>query len=118
VANGETSKAVFRSQPAPPTSLGDPTIKKIIDAIKQLQVIFFNLLIDEHRKRAGRRPIFKPAMVRAVDLDLLADMFTTMTRLLDALALRPRSRRARPAASSHATSLATPAHHGARPASQ
>jgi hypothetical protein len=47
-------------------------------------------VIDEHQKRAGRRPIFEPAMVRTVDLDQLADMFTTMSRLLDAFALRPR----------------------------
>jgi hypothetical protein len=45
LANGDTSEAVFRSQPAPPTvpRHGDPTIKKIIGAVKQLQVIFFNL---------------------------------------------------------------------------
>jgi 1,4-alpha-glucan branching enzyme len=44
VANGDTSEAVFRSQPAPPTvpRHGDPTIKKIIDDVRQLQVIFFN----------------------------------------------------------------------------
>src|SRR5258706_7331816 len=46
-------------------------------------------VIDEHQKRAGRRPIFEPAMVRAVDLDQLANMLTTMARLLDAFALRP-----------------------------
>src|ERR1700722_17931535 len=47
-------------------------------------------VIDEHQKRAGRRPIFEPAMVRTVDLDQLADMLTTMARLLDPLALGPR----------------------------
>jgi hypothetical protein len=26
-------------------------------------------VIDEHQKRAGRRPIFEPAMLRTVDLD-------------------------------------------------
>jgi hypothetical protein len=31
-------------------------------------------VIDEHQKRAGRRPIFEPAMVRAVDLDQFAEM--------------------------------------------
>src|ERR1700726_5232683 len=46
-------------------------------------------VIDEHQKRAGRRPIFEPAMVRAVDLDQLAEMLTAMTRLLDASALHP-----------------------------
>src|ERR1700682_742078 len=46
-------------------------------------------VVDEHQKRAGRRPIFEPAMVRTVDLDQLADMLTTMARLLDAFALRP-----------------------------
>src|SRR3981081_4503494 len=82
-------------------------------------------------------------MVRAVDLDQLADMLTAMTRLLDASALRPGqpdsgpphpaaqrlsrhphimtlppgAASSRPAASSRATSLATPAHHDARPAS-
>jgi hypothetical protein len=45
-------------------------------------------VINEHQKRAGRRPIFEPAMVRTVDLDQLADMLTTMARLLDAFALR------------------------------
>src|SRR3984893_2482381 len=47
-------------------------------------------VIDEHQKRAGRRPIFEPAMVRAVDLDQLAKMLTTIARLLDAFALGPR----------------------------
>src|ERR1700716_1614859 len=46
-------------------------------------------VIDEHQKRAARRPIFEPAMVRTVDLDQLAEMLTAMTRLLDASALRP-----------------------------
>jgi hypothetical protein len=41
------------------------------------------------RRAAGCRPIFEPAMVRTVDLDQLAEMLTTMARLLDAFALRP-----------------------------
>jgi hypothetical protein len=48
-------------------------------------------VIDEHQKRAERRAIFDPAMDRTVDLDQLADMLTTMARLLDAFALRPGS---------------------------
>ena len=48
-------------------------------------------VIDEHQRRAGRRPIFERAMVRTVDLDQFADMLTTMARLLDAIALRPGS---------------------------
>ena len=47
-------------------------------------------VIHEHQKRAGRRTILEPAMVRTVDLDQLADMLTTMARLLDPLALGPR----------------------------
>src|ERR1700736_6751285 len=46
-------------------------------------------VINEHQKRAGRRPIFEPAMVRTVNLDQLAKMLTTMARRLDPFALRP-----------------------------
>src|ERR1700680_2404112 len=46
-------------------------------------------VIDEHQKRAGRRPIFEPAMVRAVDLDQFAEMLAAIPRLLDTFALRP-----------------------------
>ena len=35
-------------------------------------------IIDEHQKRAGRRPIFEPAMVRTVDLNQFAEMLTTV----------------------------------------
>jgi hypothetical protein len=33
-------------------------------------------VIDEQQKRARRRPISEPAMVRTIDLDQLADVFT------------------------------------------
>jgi hypothetical protein len=47
-------------------------------------------VIDEHQKRAGWRTVLKPAMLRTIDLDQLTDLLTTVTRLLDPLALGPR----------------------------
>ena len=47
-------------------------------------------VVDEHQKRAGWRTVLKPAMLRTIDLDQLTDMLTTVTRLLDSLALGPR----------------------------
>src|ERR1700687_1879046 len=70
-------------------------------------------LVDEHQKRAGRRTVLKPAMLRTVDLDQLTDMLTTVARLLDPLALGPRqpnSGSPHPSASSDAiTPITNPA---------
>ena len=41
------------------------------------------------RSVQGAARVFEPAMVRAVNLNQFAEMFTTMARLLDAFALRP-----------------------------
>src|SRR3981081_808829 len=65
-------------------------------------------VIDEHQKRAGCRPIFEPAMVRAVDLDQLAEVLTAMTRLLDASALRPGQHDSGPLPTAAQPSLHTP----------
>src|ERR1700682_3282023 len=47
-------------------------------------------IVDKDQKRAGGRPILKPAVLRTVDLDQFANMLTAMTRLLDTPARGPR----------------------------
>jgi len=64
--------------------------KRLKKAVRAADGPHRQCVIDEHQKRAGWRPIFELAMVRTVDLDQLTDMLTTVTRLLDPLALGPR----------------------------
>jgi hypothetical protein len=53
-------------------------------------------IVDEHQKRAGCRPIFEPAMVRAVDLDQLAKMLGCWMRLRSARGSQIPARRIQP----------------------